>query len=197
MLKWLSSPKFCLPFKEVEIRDAEGTTQVPVPLREPAYLNASYTNSYLIVRIFFKAPSSDYTFILLGGWYPSKCLFCYVILSVLIPGVPEPSKLTMKAAAVLSRANDFLTAPCIGASGFLSVLCKQGSVPVVRKGNSSSLNLLLETKTIEYPNYFGNSSQWKTTIKCTKQITLGAEKFWEIRAWSLSNDRASESAIHV
>lgn len=41
-------------------------------------------------------------FILLGGWYPSKCLFCYVILIVLIPGVPEPSKLTMKAAAVLS-----------------------------------------------------------------------------------------------
>lgn len=56
MLKWLSSPKFCLPFKEVEIRDTEGTTQVPVHLREPAYLNASYTNSYLIVRIFFLSP---------------------------------------------------------------------------------------------------------------------------------------------
>lgn len=78
MLKWLSSPKFCLPFKEVEIRDAEGTTQVPVPLREPAYLNASYTNSYLIVRIFFfkPLPLTTRLFFLEDGIQQMSLLLC-------------------------------------------------------------------------------------------------------------------------
>lgn len=61
-------------FKEVEIRDIEETTQVPVHFREQACLNASYTNSYLTVSclFFFLSPLFWLHFILLGGWYPSN-----------------------------------------------------------------------------------------------------------------------------
>lgn len=196
MLKLLSSPEFCLPFKEVEIRVIEGTTQVPVHLREQAYLNASYTNSYLIVRIFFKPLPLTTRFTLLGGRYPSN-------MSLLLCNSERShswspwAKQAYDEGCSCAVTSNFLTAPCLWVSGFLSVLCKQGSDPMVWKGNSNSLNVLLETNTIEYPNYFGNSSQWKTTVKYTKQIKLGAEKFWAIRPWSLSNDRALESAIHV
>lgn len=77
---------------------------MPLHLRESGIFEMLLIQTHLTVRFILKPLPLTIFLLCSEDGIQATCLFCCVILRILIPGVPAPNKLTRKAAAVSSIA---------------------------------------------------------------------------------------------